>query len=823
MDSAIISKIAEGVSRREYSLLLGAGTSMGSLGGNGQPLPSGPILRDKLVDEFNIPIRGATITLSRAYAAAKRANPSRLNKLIVDWFTGCTPDWQFRLGDFEWHRIWSLNIDDVMENVYQKRRERVTRFDWTSKFRDSSSAGTQIIHLHGFAEEDNEPSLANSNLVFSTSEYVATLKDPRSWHTVFTDEFADRPFIVLGASLVEEFDLQQALTESAAASSRGFPSVIVLKEVSPLEREELNAIGLIVIEQDAQGFMRQLYDQVQKYRETLQGLYGHHLSGETRRFLQQFIDLRQFQPLSNEQSRNFYSGYDPHWKNILDDDDALLATTTGAFALIQESLENDTVDQTVHILSGTSGVGKSTGLLRIAHNVISQGTAVFQFRGEEDLDVDAALFWLERMPRTVLLFNDCADFADSIGELADRCASENIKLQIVGSERTIRRNQLEHRIQPRFLNMRREYIYRTLSDKDIENLIDKLSSRRRLGHLTNRNRRRQRIYFKETASRRLFEGMANLEHGEGFRNRIRQDYRLIQDENLRRLYAASSIAYQIGYPIPLGIASRIAGMSTKQLEDSLRIRDQDAMVLETGGIRPPHRLTATMVVESVLSPNEKSEATQLLASALAPHIDIQAITRLTRPYRLLRRLMDQETVMRLLGPENGRVLYEVIQESCDWNGRYWEQRALFESELGNHAQARSYAEHSLKIHRHPFAFNTLGTVLGRIAIESGDAETLKEVIKNLEFARDERRWEASEHPYVTFFRTIIKFGEDWGLASIPTQLRSYFTEWYRRANSAQVFEGRRGESQLNDFQRRWLHLATPEGEPKSSISSTQGS
>ena len=87
MDSAIISKIAEGVSRREYSLLLGAGASMGSLGGNGQPLPSGPILRDKLVDEFNIPIQGATITLSRAYAAAKRATPSRLNKLIVDWFT----------------------------------------------------------------------------------------------------------------------------------------------------------------------------------------------------------------------------------------------------------------------------------------------------------------------------------------------------------------------------------------------------------------------------------------------------------------------------------------------------------------------------------------------------------------------------------------------------------------------------------------------------------------------------------------------------------------------------------------------------------------
>ena len=808
MDLATMKKVAEGVSRREYSLLLGAGASMGSLGGNGQPLPSGPILRDKLVDEFAVPTQGATITLSRAYAAAKRSNPSKLDQFITDWFTGCTPDWQYPLADFDWHRIWSLNIDDVMENVYLRRNLGVDKFDWTSRFRDRSSSRIQIIHLHGFADKENDSRSSSAGLVFSTSEYVATLKDPRSWHTVFTDQFAERPFIILGASLVEEFDLQQALTESAAVAARGFPSVIVLKEVSPLEREELTAIGLTVVEQDAQSFMRDLYQEVQEYRRTLQGIYGHYLSQETSRFLQQFIDLRQYQPYQSEQTRNFYSGYEPHWKNILDDDDARMETTEEASVLIRESFREGTKDQTVHILTGTSGVGKSTGLLRIARSIMAEGIAVYQFRGEEDLDVDAALYWLERMPETVLLFNDCADFADSIGELADRCASANVRLTIVGAERNIRRNQLEHRIDSKFLHLRREYIYRTLSDRDIGSLIDKLSSRRRLGRITNYNRNRQREHFKGTASRRLFEGMANLEGGQGFRNRIRNDYRLIESENLRRLYAASSIAYEIGYPVPIGVASRIAGLSTKELVDFLASSEQDAMVLESGGVRPPHRLTASMVVEAALSSDDKNDATQRLALTLAPHIDIAAIRSLTRPYRLIRRLLDQETVMRLLGRQDGRALYEVIQESLDWNGRYWEQRALFESELGNHAQARSYAEHSLKILRHPFALNTLGTVLGRIALQNGDVDTLREAIKNLEFSRDERRWEASEHPYVTFFQTIVKFGEEWGLASIPTQLRQTFTEWHRLAGSSRVFLGANGEFQLQEFQRRWLHLAT---------------
>ena len=156
----------------------------------------------------------------------------------------------------------------------------------------------------------------------------------------------------------------------------------------------------------------------------------------------------------------------------------------------------------------------------------------------------------------------------------------------------------------------------------------------------------------------------------------------------------------------------------------------------------------------------------------------------------------------------GRKLYEVMQEPYDWNGRYWEQRALFESELGYHAQARSYAEHSLQIHRHPFAFNTLGTVLGRIALQSGDIGILREAIKSLENARDERRWEASEHPYFTFFTTMIKFGEKWGLSAIPIQLRGIFTEWLNMANRSRVFSNLNGETQLQKFEREWLYLAT---------------
>ena len=787
--------------------MLGAGTSIGSLGGNNKPLPSGPKLRDKLVTDFSIPTEGQTITLPRAYAAARRTDAERLEAFVRAQFTHCKPDWQYLLADFDWHRIWTLNIDDIVENVYGNTNVRLDRFNWTHKFRDRSRSQRQIIHLHGFAKDSSDSDPEDSELVFSIQEYATTLRDTRAWHAVFTDEFSERPFIVLGASLVDEFDLQQALVSSAATTTRGFPSVIVLKEITALEREEFSSLGLIVVETAARTFMSDLHTEVQDFRRAIGGLYGQHFDPQLARFLQQFIDLRQHQPDADATTRSFYAGYEPQWRNILDDDDAVLGTTKTSLSIIKGIIDRDKCDQSVHVLTGNSGTGKTTGLLRIASNFIAAGLPTFQFRGEENLDIAAAIQWLGRMQDTVLIFDSCADFADSIAELAEACASSKVRLLLVGAERSRRRRILEQKIHTRFLHLSPAYDYRLLSDGDIDSLVDKLASRRRLGRITRQNRLQQRNYFKSFASRRLFEGMANLEGGRGFQARIRDSYQHAPNEHLRRLYAACSVAYESGYPLPLGMSSKIAGLTAKELEAILLGDEQDIMLIDSNGVRPPHRITARMVVESALSIDERFAAMRSLMLALAPHIDITAIVNLTRPYRLLRRLMDQESVMRLIGPVLGRNLYEVVQQYYDWNGRYWEQRALFESELGNHAQARSYAEHSLKIHYHPFALNTLGTVLGRMAVENGDTDVLREAINNLEYARDRRRWDASEHPYVTFFTIMIRFGQEWGLSAMPTQLRSTFTEWLGHARRSIVFSNSDAEDQLMTFQRDWLYLA----------------
>ena len=808
MTSSIPPKVIEGVYRNEYSLLLGAGASIGSLGGDQQPLPSGPDLRDILVDRFSIPTEGHTITLPRAYAAARRTNSEQLEAFIRYRFTNSTPDWQHALAYFRWHRIWTLNIDDLVENVYRARDLDFDRFDWTSRFRDTANSTRQIIHLHGYAKSLSRPLSDVSDVVFSVSEYVTTLTDPRAWHAVFTDEFTERPFIVLGASLIEEFDLQQALTASAAAESRGYPSIIVLRSVTQLEREELEALGLIVIESTASAFIELLRSQIEIYQTRVQGLYKQHLTPQIARFLQQFRDLRQFEPPSSDLTRHFYAGYEPHWRNILDNDDAARLVTERSLTAIRQTAQRADTHQTIFVLTGSAGTGKSTGLLRIARSLVADGLPTFEFRADEDLDINAVIQWLRAAPDTVLLFPECADFADSLRELAQKCSLSEQTLLVVGAERSDRRRQLRQKIDEAHLRLESEFEYGLLTDYDIGSLVAKLGSRRRLGHITRRNVYQQHAYFRTTASRRLFEGMANLEGGQGFRIRIKDDYNRIHNSHLKRLYAATSIGYYFGHPVPLGIAAKVSQLPVKELERLLTGGEHDYVLIEEKGVRPPHRFTAELVVKSALDGDDRYDAVRRIALAVAPHLDIAASRILTRPYRLLRPLLYHGNVLWLVGEHRGRELYETIQEAYDWNGRYWDQRALFESELGNHPQARSYAENSLRIHRHPFAFNTLGTVLGRIAIRNGDVPTLREAVDNLRYSRDGRRWEASEHPYVTFFTTMIKFGETWGLSAIPMTLRNNFNEWLHDARRTGVFLSTEEQDSLQEFQADWLYLAT---------------
>ena len=278
--------------------MLGAGASVGALGGNDRPLPTGMELTEALVEDFGIDTGGETISLARAYDNLQRNKPKELAKYLKLWFQNCQPTWQNLLADFNWQQIWTFNIDDILEQAYYKEGRASISLTWDQRFseRDSSNA-QQIIHLHGLAGRLQEEGNNEDVLVFSASEYARAIAHPRTWNAVFSDKFADHPFLVIGANLVDELDIAPVLENGTAAGHlTGYPSVLVVPTITPVRREQLEAAGLTIIESNGEDFIRKLLEYYRDARNAFDEVYGKSTPG-MRRFQQQFIDLRKFKPL----------------------------------------------------------------------------------------------------------------------------------------------------------------------------------------------------------------------------------------------------------------------------------------------------------------------------------------------------------------------------------------------------------------------------------------------------------------------------------------------------------------------------------------------
>jgi len=305
MSLSLPNELLEGVSRGEYQLLPGAGASMDSLDATGTNLPSATGLCKAFIDDFQLPLEpGQQIGLQRAYEHIEhRRSTSGLIRAdyLSHRFSGCKPaDWYASLAGVPWKRIWTLNIDDVVEVALEQYfrdadpdspvRQSPAPFSWESVQDEPRPDEVQVIHLHGFARWLGS---GKSQLVFSILEYLSAARIGHSWHYLFGAEYLQRPFIFLGARLVEEYDLADILRRgSQARVMTGKPSAIVLKSFSQLDREDFTRWGLVCIEADAEHFSRDLQKQIKPHLD-LQILIGA-TKKDTRRvrmFYRQYVGL----------------------------------------------------------------------------------------------------------------------------------------------------------------------------------------------------------------------------------------------------------------------------------------------------------------------------------------------------------------------------------------------------------------------------------------------------------------------------------------------------------------------------------------------------
>ncbi len=685
----------------------------------------------------------------------------------------------------------------------------------------------EIVHLHGAVrdvlqglDEDLTATDALSRIVFDWQSYGRRTATSPTWQQRFEDDFAETPFVVIGARMVEEADLWRLFERTVGASPNDeHPSVVVLSEVSDFDRARLESeFQLQVLQQDADTFTKSLEDEYHRTLARQTETLSAPVSASQIAFLQQFSDLRR-QPADVESPTartRFYQGWEPTWPVVRAlRADADFDATRHLSDKVIDRLKSTETEPVLYLLTGGPGTGKSTALLRIAADTLDAGFSPWLFRENERVRVESAVDWTAKQSTALLLFDDLAEFAPDVGEALTQARARGTRLTILAA---IRDQRLRHAIDKLGDAVTPEEVaLGTLTQGDVQGLIDKLEPAGLMGSLTRRNWREREWFFLRQHRGQLFSALAELTEGPGFAARIKGTFENL-GERERAIVTPVALTHNFGFPLRIAFVGRIAGCTPGEVRNVVEQHLEGLIVRDRPGLRLTHRIVAALLLQECLGPEERFQLAIEVSKSLAPHVDRKQLAIQSRASRIVRALFTARNVRWLCGPEYGEGFYASLEDYYGWNGRYWDQRAIWHLEQNDLNLARNYAEKSVAVHRHPFALTLLGQTLFAMARRDGDGEMLVGGEEALRQARDRftnwRYWAEDEKPFEVFFDGLLHFRAQWGPMMIPAVVAHQWEEWVARAKASRIPSVLQ---RLKKWQDDWSNAAQdyspPDGSP----------
>lgn len=694
----------------DYNLLLGSGVTLDSRNGHGELLRNSDALRRDLCK-----LTGAreTTPLTRVYPLL---TAQQVRRELTDRFSNCNAGPSVsNLPRFLWRRLFTFNIDDVIENLYAPsgNKQQLVPLNFDADFEPTPErTELQAVHLHGWVQKPL------SGFVFSLNEYAQSMRALNPWMHLLSEILATEPFIIAGTSLNEP-DLEYYLSHRNQATPRRGrgPSLLIEPNPDVVTKKDCERFGLTLVPEGFGAFMEWLHHEFPAPPNVSDLLVPDHANlfsaglspANTLRFFSDFeLVPAGDRPLSLTPSPFLY-GREPQWADL----DQHVDIERQDNAIIQDLVSRSFAIKTqprLILLSDDPGTGKTTTIRRVAHTLARSGRPVIAVHTLSRIDISNATTCLMHATAQILLVADgFADHAEQILELlAAPAVASNIV--VLAAERSYRQEYLDLVLGDyRYTKSR----LLDLSSNECRQLLERYRQFGLVG---------ARLAVKTP------RGFAKRLQGEPVAVSVCQilnDFRPLDaivaslwdaaDEDDRLAYLSVALA-QHCYSAGLRYSILQAIMGSKKPVDRffgvnvpLRLAinaDQDEFVVAINAI----------IAERILRRTVRHDASILgrtfsgIASALVAHVNRRAIMRRSPEARLAGRLFDADKIVRPLLGAGADEFYSSAQKDWEWNSRYWEQRALLvaETDLGTSLQ---YARHAVAIEQHPFPLTTLGKIL----------------------------------------------------------------------------------------------------------------
>jgi hypothetical protein len=705
-----------------YNLLLGSGISLTSKNASNENLRSTEALRKDLCKLVGV---GDNTSITRAYSLLSQ---EQINSELTDKFSECVPNSALQvLPFFLWYRLFTFNIDDVIENLYstiKDPKQNIIAINFDDSFEPApTKQELQSIHLHGWVKKPL------SKYVFSHTEYSRMIRSLNPWMHLLSEILATESFIIAGASL-NEIDLDYYLSFRSASTprrSRG-PSLFICPDPDKATESDCARFDLILVKSRFEDFLNWLKNTfptppnvVDLVVPDASSIFDY-TRIDKKDLLRFFMDFElvsaSSQPLGKTPSPFLY-GREPTWTDLYQHFDIERTVNTEIARRIQEVLYS-TTDSRIVIILDDAGTGKTTTIYRTAQTLSSLGIPVLNVKTLSRINIAVAHNCLANsLVDIVLIVDGFADHVEQIMEILDDTFIPH-KIAVLCSERIYRQEYIKLILGPLPSST---ITLPALSTSECSQLIERYNQ---FGLVADAEAIKSPIRF---ANRICADPVAIAVC------RILHDFKPIEnivdslwtaaDDSDRLPYLCVALAqhcYSAG--IRYSIIQRILGVSHSVSEffkqtKPLRLCENSS---ESDFIITLNTIIGEQILARSAQKNSPTllEAFKSLASELAPHVNRRTIMSRSPEARLSGRLFDSDKVVKPLLGDLADEFYNSVQEKWQWNSRYWEQRAL-QVASSNLVTALQYARHAIALEKHPFPYTTLGKVL-LLTMEENQAE-----------------------------------------------------------------------------------------------------
>ena len=695
-------------------LFLGAGFSTGATNKLGNTIPLGNEFANILWDFLGYPGDYDRTALPTIFQAALKKKHADVQKLLdVNFRCSSIPDWYNLIPQIFWHKIYTTNVDDLIEGIYNKSiaSQKLQVVDGIKDDycdRDQFLEKIQYIKLNGTLTD------TPTSITFSVTQFGERLASPEIWYDHFVLDYSTRPTVFIGTQLDEPLFWQ-------AIASRGkrYPggrlekSFLVSPYISPAKKDMLKDFSIVPLESSAKDFfdfiaknanpLPSLRDVTLKTNPGLDVLLkalGTSISFSRQKNIQQFYSC--FRPVrrlpQNPGYRSYFLfGCDPQWEDIFNDYDAPREFTSEIINAVQESLKSNEVS--VIAITGSAGSGKSTILKRVAVQLSSTGNLVFFTNSEELPSLHDFENALDLLPgKSVIIFDNVVSVTGILPDYLNAAKRATLKHTFIIAGRA---NKLIERLPPiKSVIGVKEYPIPDLSLKDIDSIIDVLDRTHTLGQLANTARNQQREIFRGFAHNQILVAMRRATLGHGFDDIIKNEFLTTEPLEAKMLYLCASIATSAEFTIS---KQQLIGCTGCPPAETLYLIQENLRgILISSPSNPEHytarhRVIAELIVEQFAPRGMLKEAYIDLLKAISHDLPIGGNTN-SAAFRFYRRLINHTTIYNRFSHHllEARSIYSSITRFFSRDHHFWLQFGSLELEYGELDSAANYIEQAHK-------------------------------------------------------------------------------------------------------------------------------